>query len=47
MNTEIAPRGIPGRDTGSGNFGRITSTADPRILLRPKGDFLIGLGNYR
>ncbi|MDX2180382.1 MAG: TonB-dependent receptor [Bryobacteraceae bacterium] len=24
--------GVPGRDTGSGNFGRITSTADPRIL---------------
>ncbi|MGH9674954.1 MAG: carboxypeptidase regulatory-like domain-containing protein, partial [Bryobacteraceae bacterium] len=24
--------GVPARDTGSGNFGRITSTADPRIL---------------
>jgi hypothetical protein len=24
--------GIPGRDTGSGNFGRVTSTADPRII---------------
>ncbi|MGH9720375.1 MAG: hypothetical protein ACRD8O_09190, partial [Bryobacteraceae bacterium] len=23
---------LPGRDTGSGNFGRVSSTADPRIL---------------